>query len=78
MATMGGIASAGSGYPRIRKNGADVNYGHWNHGGNWHYSTLSAILRCAAGDTIHFAIASPNPATEASTATAATACTASR
>ena len=63
MVTMGGIASAGSGYPRIRKNGADVNYTHWNSGGNWHYCTLSAILRCAAGDTIHFAIASPNPAT---------------
>ena len=63
MATMGGICGpAGYGYPRIRKNGGDYVFGHWNHAANWHYVSLSAIVLCSAGDTIHFAIQAGSPA----------------
>lgn len=64
MATMGAIAGpVSSGYPRIRKNGGDQHYTHWNHVGNWHFVSVSAVVLCAASDNICFAVASYNPAT---------------
>ena len=64
MAVMGSIAGpVSTAYPRIRKNGADYHYTHWNHASNWHFVSISAVVLCAASDNICFAVASYNPAT---------------
>jgi C1q domain len=64
MAQTGGICGpSGTGYLYIQKNGADMNFTHWNHSSNWHYVSLSSVVSCAASDTIRFVIKSPNPAT---------------
>lgn len=44
------------GYPYIYKNGATYVYSHWNEAGAWDSVSLSAVVQCAASDTIKFAI----------------------
>lgn len=53
MVTGSNIAGVGSGYFRIRKNGVNQHYTHWNHAApDWHYVSLSGIVSCAVSDTI--------------------------
>ncbi len=42
------------GYPNIYKNGAGYVYSHWNVSGPWDSVSLSAVISCAASDTISF------------------------
>lgn len=66
LAGMSGIASGGAngqgtaGYFYIMKNGSSVHFSHWNTATYWDYVNLSAVVSCAAGDTIGFQI---NPTT---------------
>jgi hypothetical protein len=59
---MSGIASgsangtASYGYPYINKNGATYTFSHWNHASYWEYANLTAIVSCAANDTISFSL----------------------
>ena len=68
LAHMGGIATgAGNGvqyygYFYIWKNGSTYAFSHWNHQSNWEYVSISAVLDCAASDTIAFQILSGNGA----------------
>lgn len=64
MVAWGNIAGSktSSGYPAIGKNGANYHYVHWSHAAAWHYVSISSVVSCAAGDTIHFYIFSYSPA----------------
>ena len=48
------------GYLYIWKNGGTVAYTHWSHQSYWEYATITAVLDCAASDTISFQILSGN------------------
>lgn len=58
MVTGSNIASAGTGYFYIRKNGTSVHYTHWNHSSDWTYVSLSGIVSCAVSDTIQYFVGS--------------------
>jgi len=64
LVTMGGLASGsgqgvtGYGYFYIFKNGSIAHFSHWNNATSWDYCSLSAVLSCAANDTINFRIIS--------------------
>jgi hypothetical protein len=60
---MGGIAAgAGNGtgfsygYFDIKKNGSTVHFSHWNTQTYWDYCSMSAVVSCAANDTLSFMI----------------------
>lgn len=61
-AQMGGIAGGTAlgavsyGYPQILRNGAVIHFNHFNHASYWEYANLSAVVNCAAGDTLSFQI----------------------
>ena len=61
MVTAGNIANAQAGYLNIMKNGVTEVFTHWNHTNSWHYISLSAVVVCAALDTITFRITSLTP-----------------
>ena len=63
MMTGAGIANYQAGYFYLQKNAVNMHFTHWNHGGGWHYVTLSAPIACAAGDTLSYAIGGTTPAT---------------
>jgi hypothetical protein len=63
MVTGAGIAATQAGYLYINKNGATVHYTHWNHTAAWHYTSISDIVLCAAGDNISYTIGGLTPAT---------------
>lgn len=44
------------GYPWIYKNGGSYVYSHWNVGSGWDSMSLSAVVKCAAGDTIGYRV----------------------
>ena len=48
------------GYLYIWKNGGTVAFTHWSHQSYWDYATITAVLDCAASDTISFQILSGN------------------
>jgi hypothetical protein len=52
--TAGNICATGSGYIYLYKNGAQVHFTHWNVGGSWQYTPLSAPVVAAAGDYLSF------------------------
>lgn len=53
---------AGHGYFGIIKNGGLPVFSHWSCASHWPQTALSAVLTCAAGDTLAFAInTSPSP-----------------
>jgi hypothetical protein len=61
MVTGSNIASVGSGYFYIQKNGTTMHYTHWNHAASdWHYVSLSGIVSCVASDTIRYFVSSGN------------------
>jgi hypothetical protein len=61
LVTGSNIAAVGSGYFRIRKNGASYHFTHWNHATpDWAYVSLSCIVLCAVGDTIQYFTESTN------------------
>lgn len=61
---MSGIASGSAngtspaGYPIFKKNGSNYTFTHWNTASFWDYVNLTAIISCAANDTISFSIES--------------------
>lgn len=63
LVTMSGIAAGSAqgvnsaGYIYINKNGATYAFNHWNLTGSWDGCNLTAIVQCAAGDTISMSIA---------------------
>ena len=69
-AQIAGIASGAAngvtsyGYFYIDKNSATYIFSHWNTASVWDYVNLSAIVQCAAGDTIRFRIQGGNGSTD--------------
>lgn len=64
MAAMGNIANIQAGYIKMRKNGAEIHFTHWNfNSGAWHYVSLSCVVSCAASDTLHWTIEGLTPGT---------------
>jgi len=64
MMTMGNIANQQAGYISMRRNGGDAHFTHWNFlGGSWHYVSLSGIVSCAAGDSLHWVMTGLTPST---------------
>lgn len=54
---------APNGYFALIKNGTVPVFSHWNTASYWAHIALSAIVTCAAGDTLSFAInTAPSPA----------------
>ena len=52
----------GSGYVGLVKNGGLVYFTHWSTNDDWDTQNLEVIIRCAAGDTLSFAVhISPAP-----------------
>ena len=62
MMTGGFIGGQQAGYFYFMKNNVSVHYTHWNHTASYMYVSLSDILFCAAGDTLHYQIGGFTPA----------------
>lgn len=52
----GWIGGSGTGYGRIRKNGVEQLFTHWNHGTSWDSIHVNAIVNCNTNDTLSFSI----------------------